>query len=380
MNKRRIIAFTITFLIIIGIIVVPVALATKIYQNIFVSPVSPVSFETAKTSKGPTPTPDPLRIFNVLLLGYGGGNHDGALLTDSMILAQINPRKKEAHLISIPRDIWVQLPIYKDKTQGFKINAAYAIGVDSLNYPNKPIEFTGKGGGGSMAKYIVTQISGLPVDYFVAIDFAGFTKTIDSLGGVDVSVKYPFNDPFYPIEGKEKDACGKSEDDQKALSATLSGDLLDESFLCRFEHISYPAGIQHMDGVTALKYVRSRHSNTYGGDFNRGDRQQSLIAGAKNKIFTIGFIPKIIPFISSLSGDFQTDISLDKLKILIDMGKDAGSYRVNSIELSTNNILAEGKTSDGQYVLTPKSGEGKWPELQAFIKQNLESSTSAIPK
>jgi anionic cell wall polymer biosynthesis LytR-Cps2A-Psr (LCP) family protein len=97
-----------------------------------------------------TDSPD---TFNILLLGYGGAGHDGGNLTDSITLASINTKEKEVVLISIPRDLWIALPVDYDNKQNYKINAAYAIGGNENKYPNKKPIYRGEKGGGELAKY-----------------------------------------------------------------------------------------------------------------------------------------------------------------------------------------------------------------------------------
>src|SRR5258708_37496057 len=201
---------------------------------------------------------------NIVLLGYGGGNHDGAYLTDSMIAIHIDPKAKKVFLISIPRDIWIKISTNGTDGSYSKINAAYEIGLDDSGYPNKQKQFTGANGGGRLAEYVVSQVTGLPIDYFFGMDFSGFTHTIDTLGGVNITVEKTFDDYQYPIEGKETDSCGHSDTEIASLSAQLastSGTLTElDAFPCRYEHLHFDTGEQHMNGITTLKYVRSRHS------------------------------------------------------------------------------------------------------------------------
>ena len=175
----------------------------ELKQTVLVSPLKIIADQSQ-----PTSTPTPVRTdFNILIMGYGGGNHDGAYLTDSMILAHLDFATQKVSLISIPRDLWVKIPFNGDENQYGKINSAYAIGIDDKNYSNKLQQYQGPAGGGVLAKTIVSQITGLPIDKFVAIDFNGFTKSIDALGGVDVNVEKTFTDTQYPIEGKKQNCA-----------------------------------------------------------------------------------------------------------------------------------------------------------------------------
>lgn len=327
----------------------------SINKNITISPTA-------------TPTPDPLAPYSILLLGYGGGTHDGGKLTDSIMLAQIRPRDEEIRLISIPRDLWSPIQIDGDKTENKKINEAYAIGSDDKKYPNKNIEFTGEAGGGEMAKYTVEQVTGIKPDYFVAIDFDGFVKIIDTLGGVDVKVNQNFDDPFYPIEELKNDTCGKSEEEMKSLEATMSGDKLEQQYTCRYELLHFDKGVQHMDGTTALKYARSRHSAIGGGDFNRAERQKMVVTAVRDKVISIGFISKIIPTFQTLTRHITTDINITKMSELVSKVEEISNYKIISIALTDQNVLINAKASTGQFILNPKIGENNFDEIKSFIE------------
>ncbi|MBI2074482.1 MAG: LCP family protein [Candidatus Levybacteria bacterium] len=167
---------------------------------------------------------------NILLLGIGGGKHEGPNLTDSIIFASLDPQKNSVKLISIPRDLWIS--DIKDK-----INAAYAIGEDKK-----------KGGGIILTRAIVSKITNQPVDYVIRLDFAGFIKAIDLVGGLDINNENTFDDYEYPIEGKEEDLCGHPLEEIDLL-ATASSQL--EAFPCRYKHIRFDRGLLHIDGQTA---------------------------------------------------------------------------------------------------------------------------------
>lgn len=328
----------------------------------------------------PTPTPDPLAPYSILLLGYGGGDHEGGTTTDTMMVAKIDPRNKEISLISIPRDLWVPIPINGEETKDFKINAAYPIGLSDKQYPNKKQEFTGKAGGGELAKYVTEKVVGLKMDYFAAIDFDGFVKMIDILGGIDVKVERTFDDPYYPIEENINDTCGKGEDEMKSLEATMSGDKLEQQYSCRYENLHFDKGIQRMDGITALKFARSRHSNTDGGDFNRASRQRLVVTAVRDKVINIGFIPKIIPTIKNLTAHITTDIDISKMSELIGKAEEISTYKIIPIALTDQNVLTNGKSSTGQFILEPKAGKENWEEIHQFIENSRISTPSATIK
>jgi LCP family protein required for cell wall assembly len=348
----------------------------KTYKKIVVVPNKPENNQT-KVNPAITPTPDPLRPYSILLMGYGGGSHDGGRLTDSIIVAKIDPKLRKVTLISIPRDLWVPIPTSPEDNKYFKINAAYAIGSDDRTYPHKSIEFTGKAGGGEMSKYVIGNIVGFPIDYFIALDFQGFVKTVDKLGGIQVNVQRKFDDYMYPIEENANNSCGKSDEEIKALTATMSGEKLEQQFSCRYEHLHFDTGLQTMDGITALKFARSRHSPQDGGDFNRAARQRLVIQSVKDKVISINFIPKIIPFINTLAGNMQTDIDLVKMQELISKSSELSQYKIESIALTDQNVLKLGTSSNGQSILIPKAGQDQWDQIHEFINNQSISTPSA---
>jgi LCP family protein required for cell wall assembly len=357
------------------------ALATYFFgqwQRITVTPtVVPAS---------PSPSPVDMRyahLFNqgnaysVLLMGYGGGAHEGGKLTDSMILVHLDPKLQQATLISLPRDIWVGLPVVEGQESFWKINAAYAIGADDRRYSQKPAQFTGEAGGGELAKYAVEKVTGIHVDKFMTLDFYGFTKTIDTLGGVTVRVERVLDDPFYPIEGEEQNTCGISEAEIEVMMATMSASVLEQSFPCRYEHLVFEPGKQLMTGETALKYVRSRHGVSDGGDFSRAARQRNLILAVKERVLALNFLPKAIPFTSSLAGSLTTDVTLSDMENYLKFQEEIKGYTIHSLAVTDKNILRQARSSDGQFILQPQAGDQQWPAVHDWIKQQLASPSAS---
>jgi anionic cell wall polymer biosynthesis LytR-Cps2A-Psr (LCP) family protein len=344
----------------------------QIYKRVVVSSDDVIRIG-ADISPSPTPTPDPLAPKNILLMGYAGGNHEGATLTDTIIIAQVDPRKESITLISIPRDLWVPIPVESGKTEKFKINAAFAVGLDDKKYPNKEGKYKGVAGAGTLAKETVQLVTGLKIDNFVAINFEGFKKVIDVLGTIDVNVPDTFEDKYYPLQGKENDTCGKSEEDLKMLNATMSGQLLEKEFTCRFETVKFDKGKVSMDSETALKFVRSRHSETNGNDFARSVRQQALLIGIKNKLLRLGTIPKIVPILNTVSKYVLSDIDIKTAVDIITEQPIPKTIEVKTISLSIDNVLQEALSTDRQYILTPKDSEDNWIVVHDYINEQLKN-------
>jgi len=314
-----------------------------------------------------TDSPD---TFNILLLGYGGTGHDGGGLTDSITLASINTKEKEVVLISIPRDLWIALPVDYDNKQNYKINAAYAIGGNENKYPNKKPIYRGEKGGGELAKYAVSVVTGLEVDYFISVNFSGLVSAIDLLGGIEVDVTKPFDDYFYPVKGLENEICGFSGEEIAEFHELYSGFQLEKQFECRYEHLHFEKGIQNMDGETTLKFVRSRHSNQYGGDFARSERQHQILAAIKNKLVSLDAISQTSSIFNKLVESVNTDLAPEAIKeIMITVGNPL-DYEIAHIYLTEDNVFYSSSSSGGQYILIPRGGVNEWSEIHKYISGN----------
>ena len=332
--------------------------------------------QIASASPTPEPTPEPPKELNLLLLGYGGGTHDGGTLTDTMMLVRVDPVNKYIALISVPRDLWVPLPLTAEATPVWsKINAAYAIGNDARGYQNRDDQFKGEHGGGSLAKLLITTITGIQPDYYVGVNFDAFIQAIDTIGPLKVTVPYTFDDALYPIRGEEKNLCQFTEADLATLSATFKNAELEKQFTCRYELLHFDKGTTAMDGETALKFVRSRHGNVGGSDFGRAQRQQALVDAVKQKVFSLSFIPRILPLAQQMMANVQTDVAVADIPTLLGRFSDITTYRLYSITLTDANVLKNGVSSDRQYVLQPRDGQGNWSGIQYYVDQELKKAT-----
>lgn len=280
---------------------------------------------------------------NILLLGMGGAGHEAGDLTDSMILVSYQHETKKLALISLPRDLWVE-------SLKAKINTAYFYG--EKRQPD--------GGGLILAKAAVEEVLGLPVHYSVALDFNGFKEAIDLVGGIDVQVDRTFDDYKYPIPGME--------------------DAQPEAL--RYEHLHFDAGLQHMDGATALKFVRSRMAEgDEGTDFARSARQQKVIMAFKNKLLSTETIlnPTRLTELVNLYGQYiHTDIADADYGAFARLGLEIKPEQIQSVALTTDDeetglvgILEVGnkRLYQGQYVLVPK--DNNWAALKQFVLNQL---------
>lgn len=265
---------------------------------------------------------------NVLLLGTGDAGHAGEGLTDTIIVASIDPKTNDVVMLGIPRDLYVKIP---------------GIGWDRINAAHALAEQQKPGTGPELAKKTVSEIINQPIHYFVRVDFTGLRSAVDALGGVDINNTDDLNDPEYPCEKNEGRQCG----------------------------FKLKAGLYHMDGSMALKYARCRKGNC-GDDYGRAKRQQGVVVAMRDKAMQLGNIlnpAKVGELIGIVGDHLRTDISLDEMKRLVDLGR-----KVNSNAI-TNKVLdaeAEGLVKNSNVgaasVVIPTAGSGNYTAIRSFVR------------
>lgn len=299
---------------------------------------------------------------NILLLGYGGAGHDGAYLTDSMMLVNFNTSLKQITFISIPRDMWVPIPSNANYSPLGKINSAYAIGMDDVNYQNRADKYKGKYGGGNMSKDVVSQVLGIPVDYFMGMDFNAFKSIVDDLGGVNVNVANTFDDYAYPSS------------DENANGPVCSAPM-NTATTCRYYDVHFDAGPQIMNGTVALEYARSRHAEGIeGSDFARAQRQQKLLVAMKDKALQLNELPNIFSLMDSIQNNILTDLTLPDIKDLVSNVKGWNLNNIDHEALTADNALMATYSSDGQYILVPRKNPNDFSSVHTYIQQVLQKA------
>jgi LCP family protein required for cell wall assembly len=278
---------------------------------------------------------------NVLLLGIGGPGHEGADLTDTIIIASIDPVNHKATLLSLPRDLWVRIP--GDGYQ--KLNAAYAYGKEG----SKAKTETGKEEDGlALLDKTLQPVLGIPIHYHSIIDFKAFKQLVDAVGGVDanVSPELTAHENFW-IEGTRN----------------------------QYYVLNVPAGQQHFDGTKALYFARERHNDS---DFVRSQRQRLMITALKSKIFSAGTFSNPVKMSSLLTGfgsNVHTDFSITDLSRLYQVGGKISANNINSIDLVTapHDFLTTDNI-DGLSVVEPKAGLYNYDAIQSYVRNAVKDS------
>ena len=264
---------------------------------------------------------------NILLLGVDRrpGEH-GPWRTDTMLLATADPSTNSAGMLSIPRDLWVPIPGFEEN----RINMAHYLG-DAREYP---------GGGPALAKKTVQYNFGVPVNYYVRIDFDGFREIVDTIGGIDIDVESEIIDDKYP----------------------------DESY--GYDPLYIAAGRQHMDGELALKYARTRHGSS---DFDRAKRQQQMLLAVRDKALQLNLLPKLPELMGLLADAIETDLQPSEILNLAQIGANIDRDSVKSAVVDQNMTLRH-VTPTGADVLLPKRDK-----IRPLIDEMFTSKPVEVP-
>jgi len=249
----------------------------------------------------------------------------GAPRTDSMMLVTVDPVARTAGMLSIPRDLWVEVPGFEHN----RINTAYFLG-ESYNLP---------GGGPALAMKTVENLLGVPVDYYAVIEFSAFERMIDEIGGIEVLV--PERVKISPLGRKSRWLEAKA-------------------YL--------------LDGPETLAYARAR--KTEGGDFDRASRQQQVILAVRDRILELNMIPTLITRAPALYQDLaqgvRTNLSFDQMMSLGLMGTQLEKKSIRRGVIAPPEMVLFENLPDGAQVLKPV------PDRIRQLRDEIFTFTSAV--
>lgn len=248
---------------------------------------------------------------SILLMGIDQRcEDDGPSHTDSMMVLTIDPVGLSAAVLSLPRDLWVEIPNF---------------GVDRINQANYYGEiYEYPGGGQALAVQTVETLLGVPIDYYVAVNFDAFVEVVNLVGGIDIDVPEAIEDPKYP------DQC------------------------YGYDPFSIEPGEQHLDGEAALKYARTRA--TFGGDVDRAERQQAVMLAVRQQVFDLNSLPQLLAQAPQLwqtsQENVRTNMTLNEAIQLALLAQDIPRDSIRTAVLDYNYVYNE-TTPDGRQVLVP---------------------------
>jgi polyisoprenyl-teichoic acid--peptidoglycan teichoic acid transferase len=236
------------------------------------------------------------RFTNIILLGTDRRTEDSAWRTDSMIVVSVEAEQNRVYLLSVPRDLWVDIPGH---------------GADRINTADFWGEAAEPGGGAELVKRVLEESLGIPIQHFVRIDFQGFVDVIDAIGGVEIDVHCPVPD------------------------------------------IGLEPGIHQMDGKQALRYARSRMGTS---DFDRSRRQREILVALWEKGKSMDAIPRLPALWRAMGTTFETDLSLGEVLSLAYVGVQLKADQVLTEAIGPGQV-DDWITPMGAEVLLPRRGE-----------------------
>ena len=267
---------------------------------------------------------------SITFLMLGADTSSGSSFrTDTIMIAIVRPNDGQISLISIPRDLWVNIP-----TVGMqRINTAYEYG-EIYGY---------SGGGAGLLKDTILFNLGIQIDHTVMVDFDGFRKTVDTIGGINVPISCPYTD------WRLLDPSYDPQDENNWFLFTAG------------------PGLIHMDGDLSLWYARSRKRSN---DFDRGRRQQEVIRSIYGQTLTGNLVSNIPSLYSDLSSLFTTDLGLPDILKLSPLALHLTNADIRSYYIA-GDLVTSWITPGGAYVLLPNT---------EFIQQMLSVAMSSSPR
>lgn len=288
---------------------------------------------------------------NILLAGNSADDpgHDGAKLTDSIMILSIDTKNNKAFMLSIPRDLWVKV----NSSSHAKINSAYVVGENNDfkedGYPD---------GGMGKLEQVVSESMGIDINYYALIDYQALKQAVNAVGGVDVTVK-------------SKDPRGLYD---PSIDWETHGPL-----------VKLTNGTHHLSGQQALNFARARGDSYYsygfaGSDFDRTEHQRQLLVALKSKAVSAGVISnpaKISSLSDAIGNNVKTDFNTGEVRRLYDIVKQINSNNIQSLSLNSadgKNLLMSYSTPQGQSALTPAAGIDDFSDIQAFLARKMSSN------
>jgi LCP family protein required for cell wall assembly len=285
---------------------------------------------------------------NILLAGNSSDDpgHGGADLTDSIMIASLNTKDKMGYIISIPRDLYIDIP-----GSGYaKINETYQDG-------NKEPLFSESGyptGGMGLLEKTITEHFGIEIQYYALVNYTALREAVDAVGGIQVTIESSDPRGLY-------DPSPDLANNRKPL-------------------VNLPNGIVSLDGPTALGLSRARGNGrgSYGyaqSDFTRTENQRKILVGLKEKATSVGTLAnpvKIGQLLDSMGNNVQTDLKAGELRRLYQLSKEIPDSKIQSASLNKAdgvNLLQSYRTKKGQSALIPAAGIDDYTAIQAYINK-----------
>lgn len=283
---------------------------------------------------------------NILLAGNSADDvgHNGGQLTDSVMIISIDTKHNKAFLLSVPRDLWVDIGDFGHR----KINEAYVIGQNE--------HFSDNGypaGGMGQLQQVIENNFGLTINYYALVNYNAFRDSVNAVGGIDVVIKSTDPRGLY----------------DPSINYATKGPL-----------VKLTNGPHHLNGVQALDLARARGDNyrAYGfnqADFDRTEHQRQMLVALKSKAVSAGVVTnpaRLSSLSDAIGNNVKTNLSLSEVRRLYDITKTIDGNNLSSISLNNangKNLLVNYQSPRGDSALIPAAGLDDFSDIQQLIKQ-----------
>ena len=277
-----------------------------------------------------------------------GGNHGGANLTDSIMVISVDQEKKDAFMISLPRDMWVRYQETCTVGNQGKLNAVYFCASDNG-------EDEVAGAAALQAK--VGEITGLDIQYYIHVNFTVVVEAVDAIGGVDVTIQ--------------------SEDPRGILDRNFDWKCRNQCY-----YVNYKNGERvHLDGEHALALARARNaSGGYGlpgGNFDREKNQQMILKALREKAVSAGTLTNVnsvTGLIDALGNNLRTNIQTKEIRTLMSLGTDIPTESIRSLSLvGEDEPLVTTGSYLSQSIVRPVAGVMDYSDIKAYVAKNASA-------
>ena len=299
--SRRMRTFIYLFLLFALLVGGALAYGYSYFESTIQAPLANFFHPVSRGNNEPAPDYSAItgRPWNILLMGSDNDNKYNfpALLTQVMMVVHVDPDNNSVYMVSIPRDSWVYMSLNGEM---HKIDQAFLFGASPHNNFDDGVR---------AARQTVEQDYGITIDRYAWVGLSGFASVIDTLGGVDIDVTHPIVDDTYP-------------DDTRANA--------NDPFAVKRLYLA--PGPQHLNGLEALEYVRSRHADLV-GDIGRTNRQQEILQALKKKLTAPNIIDHFQQLITDMAGKVYTDMSPQEILAFANFGRTLPSSGIQHITL-----------------------------------------------
>lgn len=295
---------------------------------------------------------------NFLIFGTAeddeGGDHDGPNLTDSIMVLSVDQTNKNAYMLSLPRDLWINIEMPKGEvcTVGYqqKLNTQYFCGSD---------DGENEAEGAASLRKKVGEITGLDIQYYIHVNFTAVSETVDAVGGVDVTIES--SDPRGILDRNFDWKCGG-----------------------KCYYVNYKNGERvHLDGEHALALARARNAaGGYGlpnGNFDREKNQQKILVALREKALSAGTLTNlgaVTGLLNALGNNLRTNIATKEIRTIMDLAKEIKQEDIISLTLveEGNLLVTTGRLENGASIVRPVKGLYDYSEIQQYVDDNVNAT------